>query len=227
MAASAMSGGEGREVRLWNDKKEREMYESFADLYAIIKTTEKLEKAYVRDAVTPAEYEPACLKLIAQFKTLKSSLKDTVPDVERFAATYKLDCPAALTRLLHSGMTSNIDLARIPATVEFGKPKRDDSGSSRVVAETVQHFITAMDSVKLGQVAVDQLYPYVSDILQSMHKLPQLPPDFEGKEKCKAWLVQMNKMQASDELTDAQARQLMFDLESSYNSFMANLHQPS
>ncbi|KAG0501511.1 hypothetical protein HPP92_001583 [Vanilla planifolia] len=40
------------EVKLWNDKREREMFDSFADLYAIIKTTEKLEKAYVRDLVS-------------------------------------------------------------------------------------------------------------------------------------------------------------------------------
>lgn len=32
-------------VALWTTKAEREKYESFADLYAIIKTVEKLEKA--------------------------------------------------------------------------------------------------------------------------------------------------------------------------------------
>lgn len=74
----------GTELKLWNDKAEREMYENFADLYAIIKTTEKLEKAYVRDVISAKEYEPACLKLIAQFRTLRTTLKDSVPDVERF-----------------------------------------------------------------------------------------------------------------------------------------------
>jgi ESCRT-I complex subunit VPS28 len=76
----------GAELKLWNDKAEREMYENFADLYAIIKTTEKLEKAYVRDVIGAKEYEPACLKLIAQFRTLRTTLKDSVPDVERFMA---------------------------------------------------------------------------------------------------------------------------------------------
>jgi hypothetical protein len=51
---------------------------SRADLYAIIKTTEKLERAYVRDLITAQEYEPACQKLIAQFKTLWSSMRETV-----------------------------------------------------------------------------------------------------------------------------------------------------
>ena len=37
------------------DVKEREELESQADLFAIIKTMEKLERAYVRDAVSSEE----------------------------------------------------------------------------------------------------------------------------------------------------------------------------
>jgi ESCRT-I complex subunit VPS28 len=142
-----MAYGEPREVRLWHDKREREMYDNFADLFAIIKTTEKLEKAYVRDVVSAKEYEPACTKLIAQFRTLKTALRDTVPDVEQFMKDYKMDCPAALNRLLVSG---------IPATVEH-KSASSDSGTAAAVAECVQHFITAMDTLKLNMLAVDQV----------------------------------------------------------------------
>jgi hypothetical protein len=49
-----------------------------ADLYSIIKTTEKLERAFVRDAIDAAQYEEACGRLIGQFKVLWSSMKDTV-----------------------------------------------------------------------------------------------------------------------------------------------------
>ena len=49
-----------------------------ADLFAIFKTTEKLERAYVRDAISSKEYEPACQKLIGQYKTLWETLRDTV-----------------------------------------------------------------------------------------------------------------------------------------------------
>jgi hypothetical protein len=49
-----------------------------SDLYAIVKTTEKLERAYVRDAISAADYEPACEKLIGQFRTLWETLRDTV-----------------------------------------------------------------------------------------------------------------------------------------------------
>ena len=49
-----------------------------ADLYAIIKSTEKLERAYVRDGINAQEYESACEKLIAQYKVLYGSMKDMV-----------------------------------------------------------------------------------------------------------------------------------------------------
>jgi ESCRT-I complex subunit VPS28 len=37
-------------IQLWTTKVDREKYESYADLYAIIKTVEKLEKASLRRA---------------------------------------------------------------------------------------------------------------------------------------------------------------------------------
>ena len=49
-----------------------------ADLYAIIKTTEKLERAYVRDIISAQDYEPACQKLIAQLTTLWGGMRQTV-----------------------------------------------------------------------------------------------------------------------------------------------------
>ena len=49
------------------------------------------------------------------------------------------------------------------------------------VAETVQHFITAMDALKLRMVAVDQLCPILSDLITSMSKVQSLPLDFAPK----------------------------------------------
>ncbi|RVX08622.1 Vacuolar protein sorting-associated protein 28-like 2 [Vitis vinifera] len=165
------------------------MYENFAELYAIIKATEKLEKAYVRDIISSAEYEPEY--------------------------TYKMDCPAAINRLVTSG---------VPATVEHrSAAAASATTSAAVVAECVQNFITAMDSLKLNMVAVDQVHPLLSDLFASLNKLSILPPDYEGKTKMKEWIGRLSKMGAADELTEQQARQLHFDLESSYNSFMAAL----
>lgn len=52
--------------------------QSPADLYAILKATEKLERAYVRDAIGAKEYEPACEKLIGQFRTLWDTVRSSV-----------------------------------------------------------------------------------------------------------------------------------------------------
>ena len=213
-------------------KAEREKYESYADLFAIIKTVEKLEKAYVRDAVRPEEYESACLDLLAKFKTLRTALRDDgVPDVEHFMATYKMECSSAAVRLLRSGL---------PATIEHGKPRRalaaltrlalaharcrgGGSKAAATVAEATQHFITSLDVLKLGMHEVDQVQPPLSDLLTSLHRVPQLPPDFEAKAKVKEWLARLGAMRAVDKLGESDVRQLSFDLESGYNAFIRTL----
>eukprot|EP00958_Prasinococcus_capsulatus_P004117 scaffold382_cov380-Prasinococcus_capsulatus_cf.AAC.31 len=46
---------ERKEFKLWTDRKTREHYENLADLFAIIKTTDKLEKAWIRASSMPAK----------------------------------------------------------------------------------------------------------------------------------------------------------------------------
>ncbi|KAI9101127.1 vacuolar protein sorting-associated, partial [Phlyctochytrium arcticum] len=194
-----------QEVKLVLSNRDREKYDNMADLYGIIVTTEHLERAYIRDAISAQEYTPACLKLIGQYKTAMNLLGDIVPDVQAFIKEYKLSCPAASQRLMEIG---------VPATVEHAT--HDTSASSSVaknVAETVQSFITLMDSLKLNYVAVDQLHPLLSDLIQGLNKIGTLPPDYEGKAKIRDWLITLNKMKASDEMTQDQVRQLLFDLD--------------
>ena len=52
----------------------------------------------------------------------------------------------------------------------------------------------------------------------------QLPGDFPGKVKVKAWITKVHNMPASRELDEDDVRQLLFELESSYNDFMAFLN---
>ena len=58
---------------------------------------------------------------------------------------------------------------------------------------------------------------------KSTLQVTQLPPNFPGKNKIKAWVGKLHNMPASHELDAADQRQLLFDLESSYNEFMAAL----
>ena len=91
------------------------------------------------------------------------------------------------------------------------------------MAEATQHFITAMDVLKLGMHEVDQVQPPLSDLLLSLHRVPQLPPDFVGKVKARDWVARLAAMRAVDRLDEEAVRQLAFDLDSSYASFMRAL----
>eukprot|EP01133_Synstelium_polycarpum_P004955 gene4955-5757_t len=186
------------------------MYDNLAELYSIIKVTEHLEKAYIRDSVLPKDYTTACSKLIAQFKSSQTLVKDSVPNINTFMRDYNLDCKAAFDRLVNKGY---------PSTLEHSvHTDSTDSTMAKNVAETVQLFITTMDSVRLKFVAVDNIHPLLSDLLESLNRNTWLS-NFDGKEKIMFWMTTLNKMKASEELDDDQTRQLLFDLDSSYNAF--------
>lgn len=78
--------------------------------------------------------------------------------------TYNMQCPMAAYRLLKSGM---------PATKQhdYATTRPADGSSAVSIAETVQHFITTMDSLKLNMVAVDQIYPLLSDLVQALNRV--------------------------------------------------------
>lgn len=84
-----------------------------------------------------------------------------------------------------------------------------------------------MDKLRLEIRAMDDLHPELRDLVDTMNRLSILPSDFEGKQKVSQWLDTLNSMQASDELSEAQVRQLLFDLESSYAAFNKVLHNSS
>jgi ESCRT-I complex subunit VPS28 len=67
-----------------------------------------------------------------------------------------------------------------------------------------------MDSLKLNVVAVDEIHPQLSDLIQALNKSVA---DTNGKKKIRDWLITLNQMKASDELNPEQVRQLLFDLE--------------
>lgn len=140
---------------------------------------------------------------------------------------YRMDCASAAQRLLKSGL---------PATIEHGAKRHGGGGEAAVVAEATQHFITAMDVLKLGLHEVDQarrgreaasggtyqlrltlparslppscqVAPPLSDLHASLHRVPQLPPDFEGKAVVRQWVATLGRLRAADRLDDATARQ--------------------
>lgn len=204
-----------------------------ADLYAVINTLQCLEKAYIKDSVTAKEYTAACSKLLVQFKAaFKQVQGEEFPTVEVFTSRFKLDCPAAMERIKEDR----------PITI------REDKGNTsklyvhlsmnlckflgilffyflfNSIADIVSLFITTMDKLRLDIRANDELQPDLRDLVETMARLSLVPDEFEGKEKVNQWLRTLSSMQASDELSENQVRQLLFDLETSYNAFNRLLH---
>lgn len=106
----------------------------------------------------------------------------------------------------------------VPATVVHAGG-RDDRGQTVIVAETVQAFITTMDALRLGQRAVDEIQPLISDLTGSLVRIPSMPADFEGVLKMRLWLQKLHELRAHDELEEQDSRQLLFDLDSAYSAF--------
>jgi ESCRT-I complex subunit VPS28 len=201
-------------VELYGSSREREQYDEQANLYAIILATEHLERAYARDAIDPKEYNMQCKKLISQFKLAERALRGEMT-TETFMALYQMDCPRAVERLLRMG---------IPEPM---KGASDDASHAVTVAETVQHFITTMDAVKLDQRAVDELQPLLSDLLDVLTRVPETPNDFEPNRKVQNWLEKLNGMRAVDEISDEDSRQLFHDLDLAYTEFTRYLKRGS
>lgn len=102
---------------------------------------------------------------------------------------------------------------------------KDDKGNtSKCIADIVSLFITLMDKLRLEIKAMDELTPDLRDLMDTMNRLSLLPSDFDGKQKVSTWLQTLNSMSASDELSETQVRQLLFDLETSFNAFNQILH---
>lgn len=104
------------EVRLYTTNAERERTENLATLYSIIVSLEYLERAYVRDSVVGKEYRrslsqperylmrfryaPACIKLLAQYKSLMKLVGDDIGGVEPFMRRFKVSHPSIITKHL-------------------------------------------------------------------------------------------------------------------------------
>ncbi|KAF7261847.1 hypothetical protein EG68_00827 [Paragonimus skrjabini miyazakii] len=198
------------EVRLTRDARDREKYDNLAELYAVINTLQCLEKAYIKDYINSKEYTAACTRLIVQYKAAFKQIQGTeFPTIETFMHKYKMDCPAALER------------------IKEGRPitmKDDKMNVSKSIAEYVSLSITLMDKLRLNMHAVDEVYPELKELFEIMSRLSILPSDFEGKDKMKAWIDKLDQMKASDVLSETDSRQLVFDVESSYNAFNGLLH---
>jgi len=200
------------EVRLYSTNSERERYESLATLYGIIVALDYLERAYIRDSISAAQYSPACTRLLSQYNTMLRLVSDDVPSLEEFMAKYKMDHPAALHRLR----------VGVPATVEHASEQGGGTETAQAVAETTQNFITFMDALRLRLRAKDQLHPLLQELMTGYARFKG-SAEWQGRSRIVGWLITLNSMKASDEITEEQSRQLLFDIDHAYQEFFSSL----
>ncbi|CDZ98020.1 Vacuolar sorting protein VPS28 [Phaffia rhodozyma] len=201
------------ELRLYTTPAERELYDSLATLFSIVVSLEYLERAYVRDSISAKEYTPACTRLLSQYKgILKLVPEREFPSLEAFMERFRMDNPAAVHRLKLG----------VPATVEHSSGDNNGGETGKSVAEVTQSFITLLDALKLNMRAKDQLHPYLSDLMAGYSRF-KASAEWEGRGRILHWLITLNALSASDEITDEQSRQMLFDIEQAYNEFFRSL----
>lgn len=197
------------EVKLFTMPSDREHFDNMADCYSLINTIERLEKAFIQNAVTDKEYTAACSKLLAQFKTAFKLVGKEFKVPEQFLRKYRFEASLALDRIKEGA----------PITIKGDKGK-----THACISSIVSLIITICDRLKLGMKSVDELMPDFKDLHSTMVRLSKedsrmMPPSYEGPTRISAWIEKMSTMSASDELDENQIRQMIYDMDTSFSEF--------
>lgn len=95
------------------------------------------------------------------------------------------------------------------------------NANATAIVSASENFITLFDALKMNMLSKDTLHPILVDTIQSVNKVTDR--EFENKGKIVQWLITLNQMRAAEELSPEQAREMGFDLNSSYEGFKATL----
>ncbi|PMD12727.1 putative vacuolar protein sorting-associated protein 28 [Hyaloscypha hepaticicola] len=205
------------EVKLAETRAERDLQDSLAEVFSIIITLDELEKAYLKDAISEADYTEICDRLLKQYKAILTdeAVSREFVDLETFKNEWDMEVPRATERI-RIGLPSTVTAPSISTAATSS-----NGTNGTLILEATQDFITFLDALKLGLFAKDQLHPLLSDVIQSVNKVTDR--DFEGRGKIVQWLIALNQMKATEEVSEEQARELELDMNSAYQGFKATL----
>lgn len=128
-----------------------------------------------------------------------------------------MEVPRATERI-RIGLPSTVTAPSHNAT---NNSNNTGGSNGTLVLEATQDFITFMDALKLGLLAKDQLHPLLSDLIQSVNKVTDR--DFDGRGKIVQWLITLNQMKATEEVSEDKARELELDMSMAYQGFKETL----
>lgn len=129
------------------------------------------------------------------------------------ANVLQIQCPRA-AETLRAGLPRTETYA--PTASTTAPPPMAGPSGSLILAAT-ENFITFLDALKLNYVSKSTLHPLLSDVIQSVNKVTD--KDFEHRGKIIQWLITLNQMRTTEELSEEQAGDLAFDMEQAYNGF--------
>lgn len=199
----------GEEVQLFASKKEKEHVEHLGDLYAIFRTTDKLERAFIGDHISAGEYETACGKLITQYRTLRNILERDGLQIPQFVEQYSVQCPYAEARFAIG----------VPATLEHGLRRSEAPANAAAVGQVTEEFISTIDHLEMASdCSVDALMPDVQALLNHLRGFA-LPPDSPIRQRLLSWQVTLDAKGATYELTEDEYRRLKYDVNQCYTEF--------
>ncbi|NXT38365.1 VPS28 protein, partial [Pelecanoides urinatrix] len=174
-------------------------YDNMAELFAVVKTLQALEKAYIKDCVSPNEYTAACSRLLVQFKAaLKQVQGAEISSIDDFCRKFRVSRGAAGALSANPGagcathglVSPQLDCPLAMERIKEDRPItiKDDKGNlNRCIADIVSLFITVMDKLRLEIRAMDEIQPDLRELMETMNRMSHLPPDFEGRQKVNQW----------------------------------------
>ncbi|KAK3694639.1 ESCRT-1 complex, Vps28 subunit [Podospora appendiculata] len=207
------------EVKLYDTRAERDLQQSLAEIFSIIVTIDELEKAFLKDAIPEADYTETCERSLKQYQSLVAdeTVAKAFVGLEEFKAQWDLEVPRATERI-RVGMPSTA------LTASYGPAPNASSGgntSGTLILEATQEFITFLDALKLGMLAKYQLHPLLTDVIQAVNKVTDR--DFENRGKIVQWLITLNGMKSTDELSEEQSKELELNINQAYQGFKSTL----
>ncbi|KAK3987024.1 vacuolar protein sorting-associated [Cladorrhinum sp. PSN332] len=211
------------EVKLADTRAERDLQDSLAEIFSIIVTLDELEKAFLKDAIPEADYTEICERSLKQYKSLVAdeAVSKAYVGLEEFKAEWDLEVPRATERIRVGMPSTALATTSGPPPNAASNNGGGKNISGTLILEATQNFITFMDALKLGLLAKDQLHPLLTDVIQSVNKVTT--QDFESRGKIVQWLIALNQMKATEELSEDQARELELDINSAYHGFKSTL----
>ncbi|KAF3008135.1 Vacuolar protein-sorting-associated protein 28 [Neopestalotiopsis sp. 37M] len=205
-----------QEVKLAENRAERDVQDSLAEIFSIIVTLDELEKAFLKDAIPEGDYTEICERSLKQYKSILAdeTVAKRFVGLEEFKAEFDMEVPRATERLKVGMPATAVDAS---AGVAPTPAANTSNNSGALILEATQDFITFLDALRLNLLAKDQLHPLLTDVIQSVNKVTDR--DFENRGKIIQWLITLNQMKATQELSDEQARELESDINAAYLGF--------